>query len=129
MKPPTDKTLRLGRGPDCDIVLADASVSRRHAELTIRADGRLWLRDCGSTQGTFLLTPGQAPRALKAGWVGPRDVLRFGQVELRVADLLDPAAARSAKSPAMPAGSVPKVRCACGAVKSRGEPCHVCGHP
>jgi hypothetical protein len=41
----------LGRSRDCDIVLADTNVSRRHAE--IRREGGGWVvRDLGSTNGT-----------------------------------------------------------------------------
>ncbi len=41
----------LGRSRDCDVVLADPNVSRRHAEL--RPSGPGWtVRDLGSTNGT-----------------------------------------------------------------------------
>src|SRR5262245_33453920 len=43
----------LGTEPDCDLVLSDDTVSRRHAELQISAEGYL-LRDLGSTNGTTL---------------------------------------------------------------------------
>ena len=40
----------LGRSRDCDVVLNDSNVSRRHAE--IRAEGEGWtVRDLGSTNG------------------------------------------------------------------------------
>lgn len=41
----------IGRGPDSDLVLADASVSRLHARIVPRS-GRLVLVDLGSTNGT-----------------------------------------------------------------------------
>ena len=42
----------VGTDPDCDLVLSDRTVSRRHAE--VRRDGDLLLvRDLGSTNGTF----------------------------------------------------------------------------
>jgi Sigma-54 interaction domain/FHA domain/Bacterial regulatory protein, Fis family len=45
--------VQIGRGSDCDIALEGPGVSRRHAELY--RQGPLWvLRDCGSTNGTFL---------------------------------------------------------------------------
>jgi pSer/pThr/pTyr-binding forkhead associated (FHA) protein len=43
----------LGRALDNDIVVADPSVSRHHAELTI-ANGTAELRDLGSQNGTFI---------------------------------------------------------------------------
>src|SRR4051812_15628983 len=45
--------LVLGRGPDCTVVLADVTVSRRHAELVLR-DGCWILRDLGSSNGTWV---------------------------------------------------------------------------
>lgn len=40
----------VGRGPDCDIVLSHASVSRRHAEFYWE-HGRLWIQDLNSRSG------------------------------------------------------------------------------
>jgi pSer/pThr/pTyr-binding forkhead associated (FHA) protein len=43
----------LGRGAEADVVVDDAGVSRRHAEL--HTDGaRVWVVDLGSTNGTFV---------------------------------------------------------------------------
>lgn len=45
--------LTIGRGQDCDLVLPDTQVSRRHAEL--RRHGDQWfIVDLGSTNGTFV---------------------------------------------------------------------------
>ncbi|MDQ3945073.1 MAG: FHA domain-containing protein [Actinomycetota bacterium] len=44
---------RAGRHPDSDIFLDDITVSRRHAEITRRADGYV-LRDVGSLNGTYV---------------------------------------------------------------------------
>jgi len=43
--------LLVGRHPACDVVVADPSVSRRHAQLTFR-DGVWMLQDLASTNGT-----------------------------------------------------------------------------
>ena len=43
----------IGRGVDTDVMLDDAGVSRRHAEITI-LDGRARVVDLGSTNGTFV---------------------------------------------------------------------------
>jgi hypothetical protein len=48
-----DQRLRMGRDPECDLVIAHPSVSRAHAEIYHR-DGRWWLRDLGSKNGTFV---------------------------------------------------------------------------
>ena len=42
----------IGRGLDCDVVINDARVSRRHAVLRLEGD-RWVLADCGSTNGLF----------------------------------------------------------------------------
>ena len=57
--PASEKKFTLGRARDCDIVLADDSVSRRHAELTFLGDGKVLLTDCRSSRGTFLLAGGR----------------------------------------------------------------------
>ncbi|MDX1912721.1 MAG: FHA domain-containing protein [Saprospiraceae bacterium] len=43
----------IGRDEACDIVVEDQRVSRRHAELLF-FDRRVWVRDLGSDNGTFL---------------------------------------------------------------------------
>jgi FHA domain/DUF1707 SHOCT-like domain len=45
--------LILGRSSSCELVFADDTVSRRHAELRI-VDGRWILRDLGSSNGTWV---------------------------------------------------------------------------
>jgi len=43
----------LGRSPDAEVRLADEGISRRHARIVRRADGRFELHDLGSTNGTY----------------------------------------------------------------------------
>ena len=50
---PPGRTLIVGRTDDCDLPIADPTVSRRHAELDLTESG-LRLRDAGSTNGTFV---------------------------------------------------------------------------
>ena len=45
--------LSVGADPRCDLQLGDRGISRRHAEFCLR-DGRVWVRDLGSRNGTFL---------------------------------------------------------------------------
>ena len=45
--------LLLGRSSACQLVFADDTVSRRHAELRL-VDGRWMLRDLGSSNGTWV---------------------------------------------------------------------------
>jgi pSer/pThr/pTyr-binding forkhead associated (FHA) protein len=41
----------IGRSRECDVVLADPNVSRRHAEVRPDGHGRWQVRDLGSTNG------------------------------------------------------------------------------
>ncbi len=50
---PSGERTTIGRSPDCGIFLDDVTVSRRHAVLTQR-DGRFFIEDQGSLNGTFL---------------------------------------------------------------------------
>ena len=43
----------LGRGTEADVIVDDAGVSRRHAEIHIDG-GRVRVIDLGSTNGTFV---------------------------------------------------------------------------
>ena len=70
--------LRIGRAADADLLLAHASVSRSHAELTALPDGTWRLDDLDSKNGTFL--NGQhidRPTALHDG-----DSIRLGSVAI-----------------------------------------------
>jgi FHA domain len=83
-----DGVTSLGRHDDCIIRIKSSQVSRRHCEV-IDADGRLTVRDLGSSNGTFVngkRVLGQ--QALKVG-----DELTVGSVTLRVATLGQPVAA------------------------------------
>jgi pSer/pThr/pTyr-binding forkhead associated (FHA) protein len=44
----------VGRSRDCDVVLADANVSRRHAEVRPAAAGTWTISDLGSTNGVLV---------------------------------------------------------------------------
>lgn len=76
----------IGRGSDCDVVLADAHASRRHARLEVRG-GVIVLADLGSTNG--LRVNGHRVREVVLG-VGDR--IELGQTVLRVVEPEPPAA-------------------------------------
>ena len=81
------RVLTVGRSRRADVRLAAASVSRLHAELVIAEDGALHVADRSSANGTWIETGGTweriAQRRVAAG-----DRLRFGDVEIAVAELL-----------------------------------------
>jgi Protein of unknown function (DUF3662)/FHA domain len=66
----------LGRSRECDIVLDDRSVSRRHAELVRHGDGFL-LRDLDSTNGSSV-----NGKRIKEAAVEPGDDILLGTVAL-----------------------------------------------
>src|SRR5262245_843283 len=62
-----DRVYLVGRALECDLIIDDLSVSRRHAELR-QVETQLEIRDLGSRNGTFIdesrilvadATPGQ----------------------------------------------------------------------
>jgi pSer/pThr/pTyr-binding forkhead associated (FHA) protein len=74
---PLDRSLVIGRRPDCDVVLRDDSVSGHHAR--VGWDGNGWqVEDLGSRNGTFVngklvkraaaLRSGDAVRVGNASW-------------------------------------------------------------
>ena len=77
MRPPV-RTLRIGRADDNDIVLADLSVSRHHAELRNVA-GRYEIADLDSHNGTFL----NGARVFRAPVTG-QDIIGIGPATFRL---------------------------------------------
>lgn len=71
-----DFPIRIGRRASLDIVLLGSDVSSLHAEIFER-DGRLWVRDMGSMNGTRL---NQEPLT-DAAPLGDGDILHFASLE------------------------------------------------
>lgn len=70
----------IGRSRECDVVLADSNVSRRHAEIRPLGDG--WtITDLGSTNGVKV--NGHAVRAHQPQALQPGDRLDVGTVDAR----------------------------------------------
>ena len=71
----------IGRAEECEVVLADRSVSRRHARVAPEADG-WWIEDLGSRGGTWVNgRPISRPTRL-----APGDRVGVGQSVLAVVD-------------------------------------------
>jgi len=86
----------IGRTPDCQLSLDDPLVSRRHALLTVRAEG-VFIEDLDSRNGVFV----NGQRLDKITQIHDGDQIRIGSQELSLYGLGDkPAnAARSAREP------------------------------
>ena len=72
-----EKPVVLGRMSDCDVVLADARASRRHAEIHAAGHGFV-ISDLGSMNGTLVNGSPIREQAL-----GDGDEIRFGSTVLR----------------------------------------------
>ncbi len=119
----------IGRDQSCDVPVADDSVSRRHAELTMIEQGKLLLVDCHSSNGTAVLEGGR-PRPIRQAFVTPGDRVQFGSVVLSVADIVEALGAKrpsQGPSPAAPSGGNRLVRCECGVIKPSNSKCPECG--
>jgi len=69
-------SLKIGRHPDCEILLTDPSVSRFHGELFYQDEG-FRLRDLKSTNGTFV-----NGNRIQECHLNSQDQIRFGKREL-----------------------------------------------
>lgn len=69
---------RVGRDSECELQLNHFTVSSLHCELALSNDG-VHLRDCGSTNGTFI-----NGEPVREAWLVPGQELKFGEVELLV---------------------------------------------
>src|SRR6516164_7180785 len=74
----SSSTVSIGRAPRNDVVLDDPSVSRRHARLTVLADGTTLLTDLGSQNGTFV-----NDQQIHNHQLCDRDTVNLGRFQLR----------------------------------------------
>ena len=79
------RTYIIGR--EGHIRIDDPAVSKRHAEIEI-IDGEVYLRDLGSTNGTFLIKNKRLV-AFKEGYVQTQQMLVLGNKQYSVKDLLE----------------------------------------
>jgi RsiW-degrading membrane proteinase PrsW (M82 family) len=92
-------TLTLGRDPAADFTIADTSVSRRHAELVLLDDRRIFVRDLGTANGTARLRNGQRT-PIQRDVIAPGDDVAFGDIILSFDMLHDMLATRLGRTPA-----------------------------
>lgn len=71
--------LLIGRSATADVSLPSGKISQHHAEL-FESDGLLWIRDLGSTNGTFV----DRRRVESETQIKKGDVLHFADLEFRL---------------------------------------------
>jgi RsiW-degrading membrane proteinase PrsW (M82 family) len=99
------RTFILGRDAStADIAIADSSISRRHAEVVLLDDTRLFVRDLGSANGSTLLRRG-ARTPLSREVIARDDVVQFGDVALSFEVLRDMLFEHLGRAPAAPAAA------------------------
>jgi len=136
----TQRRYTIGREANCDVPVADDSVSRLHAQITIIGPNRFLLADCRSSNGTMVIRNG-VPRPVREEIVTSSDIVKFGEISLLMRDLLALLQQKynipdselfPATRPAPPPIEEPVrgrslVRCQCGSIKAKGEKCQMCG--
>src|SRR5689334_19045590 len=80
-------TYLIGRQSDCDIVIEDPTVSRRHAELTVLGADRFVLSDSMSSGGSYV-RDGAGWRRIERELLLAHDRIRLGGRETSVGELL-----------------------------------------
>ncbi len=75
------KAMRIGRGPDNDLVLSDLNVSRHHAELRKSLAGSYEIVDLGSHNGTFV-----NGHRVTAQMLSEQDIVSIGNSTFRLKD-------------------------------------------
>lgn len=75
----TKEVTSVGRVKGNDIVLDHQSVSGSHGELVLRGDRDVYIRDLGSTNGSYL-----DGKKVAESPVQPGEVITFGEVQLKL---------------------------------------------
>jgi pSer/pThr/pTyr-binding forkhead associated (FHA) protein len=100
--PVTAAEFIIGRDPQCQLRPASPAVSKQHCALSIR-DGKVYVRDCGSTNGTFINDEQvAAEREVKA-----EDRLRVGPLEFVLRMETGAPGTKSSPVVTVPAGNAP----------------------
>lgn len=69
----------LGRSPEAQISIGDPSISRRHCQFSLDADGALIVRDLDSMNGTYI-----DDQRIKKAILRPGMVIQIGSLLLRI---------------------------------------------
>ncbi len=105
----------VGRSSDCDLVLADPSVSGRHARISWRGD-KILLEDLGSANGTWV-----DGKRVRQSEVRPGAEVSFGNAALSWSEpALKPFLRRGARGDTLVGVRIPGRRFICGSCGARG---------
>ncbi|MDJ0948649.1 MAG: FHA domain-containing protein [Alphaproteobacteria bacterium] len=80
------KAFRIGRSRKNDVIIDHNSVSREHCELVATDEGRYYLTDCNSANGTFRRKKGEWTR-IRQEFVAPDEPIRLGEYETTARNL------------------------------------------
>lgn len=72
-----DTRVLIGRDSDNDIVLISEFISRHHAQISMDARGRFWIKDLNSTNGAYI-----NGRRTQRGLLHDGDIIQLGQHQL-----------------------------------------------
>src|ERR1700689_4127386 len=95
------KSFSIGRSRECDVIIAEPSVSRHHAEIIVNSAADFVLIDCESKFGTFLRRDG-GWRPVSSTGVAIDDQVRLGHHETTVRTLVTAVLARMREPAADP---------------------------
>jgi hypothetical protein len=92
-----ESELVIGRSSEgFGMLKGDPEISRRHAQISRTDEGRLYISDLGSTNGTFV----NGNKIEGSAWLSPGDVVKVGQSTLKLGGgAADAGATRIAASP------------------------------
>ncbi|KJU85829.1 membrane protein containing Forkhead-associated domain protein [Candidatus Magnetobacterium bavaricum] len=82
-----EKRYKIGRARSCDIVLADDSVSRVHAELIVDSNNNIYISDFNSTNKTRLYR-NNISYDINGQLLLQSDMVQFGDIKMPVKELL-----------------------------------------
>ncbi len=119
-------SISIGRSPACAISIADDTVSWNHAELVINAKKQLFITDCGSSNGTFLVKKNGDIKQIRQSVIEDQARVRFGSCEFSAQMLFELAKEYLQQKTTTTPKTLAWTRCDCGVVMQEGKPCPGC---